>query len=55
MHRGKLLDPVTLSIGIAGFPGHGQTAQELLDTADKSRYQSKVNGRDSVTVDGVQT
>jgi diguanylate cyclase (GGDEF)-like protein len=25
VHRGKLLDPVTLSIGIAGFPGHGQT------------------------------
>jgi len=37
------------------FPGHGQTAQELLDTADKSLYQSKANGRDSVTVAGVQT
>ena len=50
VHRGKLLDPVTLSIGIAGFPDHGQTAQELLDVADKSLYQSKGNGRDRVTL-----
>ena len=50
VHRGKLLDPVTLSIGIAGFPDHGQTAQELLDIADKNLYQSKANGRDRVTL-----
>jgi diguanylate cyclase (GGDEF)-like protein/PAS domain S-box-containing protein len=50
VHRGVLLDPVTLSIGIAGFPEHGQTAQDLLDGADKSLYQSKANGRDRVTL-----
>ena len=53
VHRGVLLDPVTLSIGIAEFPGHGQSAQELLDSADKSLYQSKANGRDRVTLASV--
>lgn len=50
VHRGKLLGPVTLSMGIAGFPDHGRTAQELLDRADKCLYQSKANGRDRVTL-----
>jgi diguanylate cyclase (GGDEF)-like protein/PAS domain S-box-containing protein len=50
VHRGVLLDPVTLSVGIAGFPEHGQSAQELLDRADKTLYQSKADGRDRVTL-----
>lgn len=52
VHRGVLLDPVTLSIGIAGFPENGESAQDLLDGADKSLYRSKANGRDQVTVAG---
>ena len=50
VHRGVLLDPVTLSMGIAGFPEHGQSAQELLDRADKCLYQSKADGRDRITL-----
>jgi diguanylate cyclase (GGDEF)-like protein len=50
VHRGVLLDPVTLSMGIAGFPDHGQSAQELLDRADKCLYQAKAAGRDRVTL-----
>ena len=50
VHRGRPLDTVTLSAGIAGFPDHGQSAQELLDRADRCLYQSKANGRDCVTV-----
>lgn len=50
VHRGVLLEPVTLSIGIAGFPENGQTAQDLLDGADKGLYQSKADGRDRVTL-----
>jgi len=53
VHRGVLLEPVTLSIGIAGFPENGQTAQDLLDGADKCLYQSKANGRDRVTLASV--
>jgi len=52
VHRGTVLNPVTLSIGIAGFPDHARDAQELLDRADKCLYQSKANGRDRVTVAG---
>jgi diguanylate cyclase (GGDEF)-like protein len=52
VHRGVLLEPVTLSIGIAGYPENGQTAQDLLDGADKSLYQSKADGRDRVTLAG---
>ncbi len=54
MHRGTLLSPVTLSIGIAGFPEHGKDGQELLDQADKCLYQSKANGRDRVTIAGAR-
>ena len=50
VHRGVLLDPVTLSMGIAGFPDHGQSAQELLDQADKCLYKSKADGRDRITL-----
>jgi diguanylate cyclase (GGDEF)-like protein len=50
VHRGVLLDPITLSVGVAGFPDHGQSAQELLDSADKSLYRSKADGRDRVTL-----
>jgi len=50
VYRGTSLDPVTLSIGIAGFPDHAQDAQELLDRADKCLYQSKAKGRDRVTI-----
>jgi diguanylate cyclase (GGDEF)-like protein/PAS domain S-box-containing protein len=52
VYRGTSLGPVTLSIGIAGFPDHAQDAQELLDRADKCLYQSKAHGRDRVTVAG---
>jgi diguanylate cyclase (GGDEF)-like protein/PAS domain S-box-containing protein len=50
VHRGVLLDPVTISIGIAGFPDHGQSSQELLERADKGLYRSKTDGRDRVTL-----
>ena len=53
VHHRVLLNPVTVSIRIAGFPDHGQTAQELLDAADKSLYQSKAHGRDRTTLANV--
>src|SRR5438876_8756775 len=43
------LDPITLSIGLATFPQHGSTAEQLLRIADQCRYQSKAAGRDCVT------
>jgi len=49
-NRGQLLDRVTISVGIAAFPEHGQTVDELLHIADQCLYQSKAQGRDRVTV-----
>jgi diguanylate cyclase (GGDEF)-like protein/PAS domain S-box-containing protein len=49
-HHDQSLDPVTLSIGVAAFPEHGSTPEELLQVADQCLYQSKSEGRDRVTV-----
>ena len=37
---------VTASIGIALYPDHGETAEEILQRADKAMYRAKLNGRD---------
>ena len=49
-HLGQVLDSVTLSIGVAAFPEHGSTTEQILRMADQSLYQSKTEGRDRVTV-----
>ena len=40
----------TLSIGIATFPGHGRTRDELIEGADQALYTAKHNGRNRVEV-----
>jgi diguanylate cyclase (GGDEF)-like protein len=45
---GRVLDPITLSLGVAVYPEHGQTAQELLLAADAALYQAKSDGRDRI-------
>ncbi|HEY7816993.1 MAG TPA: diguanylate cyclase, partial [Vicinamibacteria bacterium] len=37
---------VTASIGICLYPEHGETAEEILQRADKAMYRAKLNGRD---------
>ena len=49
-HQGQILDSVTLSVGVAAFPDHGSTSEEILRIADQCLYQSKTEGRDRVTV-----
>jgi diguanylate cyclase (GGDEF)-like protein/PAS domain S-box-containing protein len=49
-YKKQNLGPVTLSAGIAAFPEHGSTSQELLKLADQCLYESKTRGRDVVTV-----
>ena len=49
-YRNRTLGTITLSIGVASFPEHGRTADELLKAADQCLYQSKSGGRDLVTV-----
>jgi diguanylate cyclase (GGDEF)-like protein/PAS domain S-box-containing protein len=42
----QLRQPVTLSMGIAGYPEHGLTTEELIQAADKAMYRAKKSGRD---------
>jgi two-component system cell cycle response regulator len=39
--------PISVSIGIAVYPEHGSTAQQVLDTADAALYAAKDAGRDT--------
>lgn len=49
----KNLEKITVSIGIAIFPDHGEDATNLLKKADIALYQAKEAGRDQVIVFGV--
>lgn len=39
---------VTISVGVATFPNHAQSAQELIEFADKGLYYAKEHGRNQV-------
>jgi diguanylate cyclase (GGDEF)-like protein len=39
---------VTMSIGIAEYPSHGDTPEELIASADAAMYQAKSQGRNRV-------
>jgi diguanylate cyclase (GGDEF)-like protein len=41
---------VTVSIGIASYPEHGNSFHELVETADRALYRAKESGRDRVEV-----
>ncbi len=41
---------VTLSFGVAEFPAHGDTPEELIAIADAALYQAKREGRDRVVI-----
>jgi diguanylate cyclase (GGDEF)-like protein/PAS domain S-box-containing protein len=47
---GNLFPSVTMSVGVAAFPDHGQTSEELLVAADRALYRAKAAGRDRVAV-----
>ena len=44
------LPQLTVSMGIAVFPDHGQTVEEVIQASDKALYESKRNGRNRVTL-----
>jgi diguanylate cyclase (GGDEF)-like protein len=44
--HGDLWQAVTVSIGVASFPGHGRSATEVLHAADEALYAAKHEGRD---------
>jgi diguanylate cyclase (GGDEF)-like protein len=46
----KPLPQLTVSMGIAVFPDHGQTLEEVVQASDKALYESKRAGRNRVTL-----
>lgn len=42
--------PISVSIGVASFPVHGDKFETVMRNADKALYMSKSNGRNRVTV-----
>lgn len=47
-----LPDPITISAGVASFPAHAQTRDELLARADGALYASKRGGKNRTTIAG---
>ncbi len=45
-HSGPVRVPVTVSIGVAVYPDHAATGQQVLDAADDALYAAKSAGRD---------
>jgi diguanylate cyclase (GGDEF)-like protein len=48
LHKERVMSPVTLSVGVAGFPQHSATMSGLIDAADQALYRAKRAGRDQV-------
>jgi diguanylate cyclase (GGDEF)-like protein len=49
-HQGQLLESINISLGVAIFPEHGTTEDDILRAADQAMYQAKAEGRNRVVV-----
>jgi diguanylate cyclase (GGDEF)-like protein/PAS domain S-box-containing protein len=50
LHQGKSVGMVTISVGVASFPDHGMSPNELMAAAAAALYEAKRGGRDRVVV-----
>ncbi|MEZ0233148.1 MAG: diguanylate cyclase [Methylophilaceae bacterium] len=49
-HYGRSLGQVSASFGLAFFPAHGSSGEELLRNADKALYRAKAAGRNRLEI-----
>ncbi|MCJ7725889.1 MAG: diguanylate cyclase [Acidimicrobiia bacterium] len=49
-HADRELGHITLSAGVAAFPDHGGSLEDLIHAADRALYQAKNEGRNRVVV-----
>jgi len=49
-YRGRVLQSLTISLGVTSYPEHGDTTSGLLRIADAALYRAKSEGRDRVIV-----
>lgn len=49
-HRNQMLGKLTLSLGVAVFPTHGELPDDVVRAADAALYRAKKEGRDRVAV-----
>ena len=49
-YQGHFLKSTTISLGVAIFPDHGVTAEEVIAAADAALYRAKQAGRDRVEI-----
>jgi diguanylate cyclase (GGDEF)-like protein len=51
-YEGRILQAASVSIGVAQWPDHGRTSEELLKAADSALYSAKRGGRDQMSLSG---
>ena len=49
-YQGRFIKSTTLSLGVAMFPDHGVTAEEVIAAADAALYRAKREGKNRVVV-----
>jgi diguanylate cyclase (GGDEF)-like protein len=47
-YAGQMLGTVSVSIGVAVYPEHGNSSPEVLRASDQALYRAKREGRDRV-------
>ena len=50
LYNEKILEPISISLGVAIYPEHGSTCEAILKSADDALYKAKSEGRDRVVV-----